>query len=298
MIETAPHPTSCSGPPERILLATDLSCRCDRAQDRAVELAERWNASLQILHVLAGPEPAAASSGQGWMTEAAIAERRIRADMQGRPLHWELLLERGEPARTILHKASGLGCGLVVTGIAREAPLGQVILGRTVDRLIRRAPMPVLVVRSRPHHPYREILVATDFSEPSRHALECALRLFPDCRITLFHAYRIAFEGFIDRAANEAEIRAAAEAEHAAFMARVDAAPETLDRVAFVLAYGLASELVCAQVFSRPVDLVMLGTQSRTGLAGFLVGSTAEWLLTLLPCDVMMVRGLAASPGR
>lgn len=33
-----------SGAPRLILLATDLSCRCDRALDRAVLLAQSWKA--------------------------------------------------------------------------------------------------------------------------------------------------------------------------------------------------------------------------------------------------------------
>ncbi|MEE1611364.1 universal stress protein [Microvirga sp. CF3016] len=40
------------GLPKTILLATDLSARCDRATDRAVALAEEWQAMLVVLHVL------------------------------------------------------------------------------------------------------------------------------------------------------------------------------------------------------------------------------------------------------
>ncbi|MCB4823486.1 universal stress protein [Roseicella aerolata] len=297
MSEAHPQPAPRSTAPQRILLATDLSCRCDRAQDRAVQLAERWNASLHVLHVLEGDESADALPVAGGRSAAGIARDRVEADMQGRSVRWELLLAHGDPVETILRKAGELGCDLVVTGIAREPTLGRAILGRTVDYLVRRAPMPVLVVRGRPQRPYGAILVATDFSEPSRHALETALRLFPDGRITLFHAYRVPFEGLIDREANEAEIRATAEAEHATFMAKVAASPEALGRISTVMAYGMAPDMVCAHLRDHPVDLVVLGTQGRTGLAGFLVGSTAERLLSLLPCDVMMVRGPAASPG-
>jgi hypothetical protein len=43
--------------PKKILLATDLSCRCDRAMDRAVALATEWQAQLVVLHVLQEPAP-------------------------------------------------------------------------------------------------------------------------------------------------------------------------------------------------------------------------------------------------
>ncbi|WP_319799703.1 universal stress protein [Microvirga rosea] len=35
-----------------MLLATDMSARCDRATHRAVALAEEWQAMLTVLHVL------------------------------------------------------------------------------------------------------------------------------------------------------------------------------------------------------------------------------------------------------
>jgi len=41
-----------TGVPRAILLATDLSSRCDRAFDRAVALARQWSAKLVVLTVI------------------------------------------------------------------------------------------------------------------------------------------------------------------------------------------------------------------------------------------------------
>src|SRR3546814_7254277 len=41
-----------SNPPHSILLATDLSHRCDRALDRAVQLAQQWSARLLVVHAV------------------------------------------------------------------------------------------------------------------------------------------------------------------------------------------------------------------------------------------------------
>ena len=65
-----------------------------------------------------------------------------------------------------------------------------------MNRLTRRSRIPVLVVKSRVRSSYRNILVATDFSEPSRHALETVGRWFPDLKLTIFNAYDIPTRGW------------------------------------------------------------------------------------------------------
>src|SRR5690606_4753422 len=50
--ETPPAPAIAQQTPSHIVFATDFSDRTDRAQDRAVQLAVRWNASLTAVHAL------------------------------------------------------------------------------------------------------------------------------------------------------------------------------------------------------------------------------------------------------
>ena len=50
--ETPPAPAIAQQTPSHIVFATDFSATTDRAQDRAVQLAVRWNASLTAVHAL------------------------------------------------------------------------------------------------------------------------------------------------------------------------------------------------------------------------------------------------------
>ncbi|MCW8084913.1 universal stress protein [Sabulicella glaciei] len=266
------------GLPRLILLATDLSCRCDRALDRAVLLAQQWRAKLLVVHVLEGTEPRDPPP-------LDLARRQVEADLEGRSVEWELALERGEPAEAILRQAQAQGAGLIVTGVARRDPLGESTLGAIVEQLAKQAPIPLLAVKGRARRPYARLVVATDFSEPSRHAIACARALLPDTEMALFHAYRLPFEGFIGKDGNESELRAMAEGEAAAFLKAEPSSPPLR------MEYGWPESALSAHVRKEAIELAMLGTQGRTGLKGFLVGSVAKRLMACLPCDVLVVRG-------
>jgi nucleotide-binding universal stress UspA family protein len=62
----------------------------------------------------------------------------------------------------------------------------------------------------------------------------------------------------------------------------------TLQRV---LEHGPPAELLADYIEHAQVDLVVLGSQGRSGLARVLLGSTAEHLLHALDCDTLVVRG-------
>jgi nucleotide-binding universal stress UspA family protein len=279
--------------PKKILLATDLSCRCDRALDRAVALATEWQAQLVVLHVL--QEPAPVTDLPSWRRPPdprQVAWQRVRNDLHGaQGVDIEVMLEQGEPAACILDVINRLGCELVVTGVARDETLGRLLLGTTVEQLTRAAQVPVLVVKSRPRGSYRTVVVATDFSEGSRSALETALTLLPTAQVSLFHGFDILYEGFIDdkmAARESAWHRAMAESQ--AFLAATPAVATAGRTIATLCEYGEAGALLQDLVQVRGVDLVVLGTEGRSGLARVMLGSTAQRLLSRLPVDVLVVR--------
>jgi nucleotide-binding universal stress UspA family protein len=287
MSATQSDPAWQKGLPKRILLATDLSSRCDRAQDRAARLAESWGATLHLLNVIPGEAPPETPSRRHGGSEAVqAAERHIRADL-GDTLG-EVVIEHGEPAEAILRQAAALDCQLIVTGVARDEMMGRAAVGRIVEHLVRASPVPVLVVKRRARRDYGEVVVATDFSACSRHALDCALAWLPDAAITLFHAFQIPFEGLLGRDAHMAEMRQLAAAEQDDFLATMPEAARA--RIRSLLEYGPADAQLARYVADREVNLTVLGTQGRSGLAGFLVGSVAKRLLASLPSDVLMVR--------
>jgi len=279
--------------PRTILLATDLSPRCDRALDRATSLAAEWRARMVALHVL--QEPASVIDLPSWRRPPdprLAAWQRVRRDLQGAEgVEIDVMVERGEPASLILEMVERTGSNLIVTGVARDETLGRALLGTTIEKLLRTTNVPMLVVKSRPRGPYRNVVVATDFSEGSRCALETALELLPAAQVTLFHAFGVSFEGFIDdkMAARESAARQAM-AECRSFLAATPAAAASGRSIATLCEYGRVGALLEDLAQARGVDLVAVGTEGRGGIAGALLGSIAQRLLSDLPTDVLAVR--------
>jgi nucleotide-binding universal stress UspA family protein len=176
--------------------------------------------------------------------------------------------------------------------------LGRYALGTTVDRLLRGAPAPLLIVEARAREPYRHIVVATDFSESARHAFETAVRFFPTRRLTLFHAFEPAMEGLVpDVSAYRREARAAAIADGVRFVAGASL-PDGCPEPEFFVEYGEPARLLRNYVRAGDADLVVLGSHGRSAIFEIFIGSVAKRILDRLPCDALLVREpRAASDG-
>lgn len=290
--------------PRHILLATDLSSRSDRALDRAVRLAREWDARLVALTVV-DPEPAEAptsvlsrASGlSGGSVRRAIAEQRLRADLAGEDdLPLVPRVEQGPVTDTVLTVAAAEGSGLIVTGVARNEALSRVVLGSTVDALARRSPVPLLVVRNRPRATYSHVIVASDFSEASRHTLRTAAALFPQAELTLFHAFDNPYPaiGGVDTVRVRADGLAQAEREAEAFIQSCALPDGVALRLRTWLEHGDTSLLLHAHGQAHPADLVVMGSQQRRGVLGLLLGSVAQRVLEMAENDVLVVPPEAA----
>jgi nucleotide-binding universal stress UspA family protein len=205
------------------------------------------------------------------------------------------VIEQGAPDAAILRTAEAERCDLIVTGIARDELLGRFRLGTTVDRLLRRARVPLLVVKDRARRPYGQIVVATDLSEASRHALEAAAHFFPRQRLTIFHAYHAPrATSTRDSAAERSRYRTVVRQECRAFLQGVTK-PAGWQPPQVLIDEGAPDALLRDYVRDREVDLVVLGTHGRSGLLEMFLGSVAKQIMNALPCDALIVREPAAA---
>jgi len=266
-----------------ILVATDLSPRCDRAVDRAMMLAQEWQTRLKVLHV-----PDAAPKGKA---SAEPGEDAVRATLPDPQADVDILLRTGSLPKVLAETAVEADSGLIVTGVARFNNLRDFILGTAVDYIIRHAQAPVLVVKQRPHAHYRTVLVATDLSETSRAALLRAAALFPHARLHLVHAAQMPYEKWLD--SDQAPVELQADARHRLdrFLAHPEISPDLRHRVQLQIGYGEIGAVINMALEETRADLLVLGTVGAGGLRHATLGSTAASLLAWVPVDALMVRG-------
>jgi nucleotide-binding universal stress UspA family protein len=141
----------------RILVPTDFSPTADAALDYAFGLAEKFDASLQLLHVLDDPFVFEGMSAEAYIAEAPVLRTAMLDDARERlrhraaprpggvPVETEVLFGHG--ARTIAEYAAERGVDLIVMGTHGRTGFAHLMVGSVAERLVRTAPCPVLTVR-------------------------------------------------------------------------------------------------------------------------------------------------------
>ena len=144
--------------PTKILLATDGSEEAELAALRAVELSQRTDSELHVVHVGLVPsflmsDPATRTYDRRLYEEIEEESRELL-----RKLSWRVKvaggtvagahLRMGEVDLEIVGLAKELETDLIVMGCRGHRGIRRVIEGSTSDAVIRHAPCPVLVVRS------------------------------------------------------------------------------------------------------------------------------------------------------
>ncbi len=286
-----------------ILLATDLSGRCDRALDRATLLAARWNARLVAMTTVESdaiaPEKTAGPIPDWYRQEdeTKLAARDLCLDTGMEGVQCALRVETGHVGRNVLRVAEEEGCALIVTGVARYEALGRMVLGSTVDWLVRHSSLPVLIVRNRARGDYRNMVMASDWSDSSRHALETALRLFPDVQASVVHGFDVPHLGLRQTSRTSAmeELRAQALTEGRAFLDRCTL-PANHGSPKLVAEHGDPARLVRMYARQHDADLITIGTHGHSVVFDVLIGSVARRILESSPVDTLVVRAPASKP--
>jgi nucleotide-binding universal stress UspA family protein len=139
----------------------------------------------------------------------------------------------------------------------------------------------------------RHVLVAHDFSETSNAALDYALGLAQKlgARVTVVHAYEIPSHGAPEVLvlATDWSKQFEVVAQEALDKTIADIRSRGLDAQP-ALRKGTAWREINATAADAKADLIVIGSEGRTGLGRALLGSVAEKVVRTAPCPVLVVR--------
>ena len=146
-----------------ILVPSDFSACSDAAIRYGLELARRFDATLHLLHVV--PDPATqpwAAEGfalplpevvEQWQKDARLRlESAVPLADAGRVT---CVATVASPTEEILRYAAAKAIDLIVMGTHGRSGVSHILLGSIAEKVVRRAPCPVLTVR----RPERDFVV-------------------------------------------------------------------------------------------------------------------------------------------
>lgn len=143
-----------------ILVPTDFSDCADQAVEAATELAVKFGGKVSLLHVLQDivasfPEPGVAYPIPGnYLQELqAGAEQSLKTRMSQIPdsAAGEIEIRHGSPFVEIVRFAKERQFDLIVLGTHGRSGLAHVLMGSVSEKVVRKAPCPVLTVRPPAH---------------------------------------------------------------------------------------------------------------------------------------------------
>ena len=143
----------------KILVPVDFSPHAEHAFRYATTLAHRFGAKLGLLHVVENPFVTGAWSSEMYvpnipdLLENLIAGAEhdlatLKASAAALGITVDTAVVTGRPAHSIVEYAMNGGFDLIVMGTHGRTGLSHVVMGSVAERVVRKAPCPVLTMRA------------------------------------------------------------------------------------------------------------------------------------------------------
>lgn len=287
-----------------ILVDVDALAAVHPAIERAVDVARICGARLKVVDVVAVPGDARRYLPHG-IEEALIRQRRerlatIAATAAGVSVEYDIL--RGRASIELIREVLRSRHDVLIRSHARDLAAPKAF-GAIDMQLFRQCPCPVWAVGPAATTAPRRVLAAVHATpeDPEEQALnrkilDMALRLagFGSGAVTVFQAWSAFGEDLLRSHSKPAEVaeyvKAASDTAQSALDDLVKSFGNDLRLARVELRKGDPEDLIPRFVVSEGIDLVVMGTVARTGIAGFIIGNTAERLLQRMVCSVFAIK--------
>ncbi len=269
---------------ERFLVASDGSEYSAGAVREALRLAKRCGARLRAVTFVAGD-----------LEHEGLGEQILKQELDAARAHLDQIAAQATAAgvdcetevvqgvsvhERIIEESERIGADLIVVGRRGRRGLARMMIGDATLKLIGSAHCSVLVVPRAAEVRGRRFVVASDGSRFGDSGAVAAGSLAKLCETPV-------------------TVVSVAVPSHAE--ARRKEAPAVVERIVRALASdgiaaqgdvreGLAADMIVSAAIENDADLIIMGSQGRTGIERLVLGSNTERVLNRTPCAVLVVK--------
>ncbi len=208
----------------------------------------------------------------------------------------------GDPAQEVVKRVLDAEHDLVIK-TADGLSLSGKLFGSVARSLLRNCPCPLWILKPQVHGEFDQVLAAIDVDAEDEEHLKLNEQIIDlagsiarrdDANLHIVSVWDLWMEQALRRRAGNAEIDRAVSKREAKVRAALDqllqGARSESDKVQVHIRKGNASRNILQIAEEVEADLIVMGTVCRTGVAGFLIGNTAEDLLSDVTCSVLAVK--------
>ncbi|MGF1545929.1 MAG: universal stress protein [Thiotrichales bacterium] len=298
-----------------------IVCNPESKQDapiaRALELARRHQARVSVLAV-AREAPGLfnflfdSAATRATLQADLVAEYRQRVEarrdfLAAHGVEADAEVVTGTPFLEIIRKVIRDNHDLVVAYAEGNGSLRARLVTSTTMHLLRKCPCPVWVVKPGRRKKYARVLAAVDVTEtladePRESLNDKILGMARDfarmdsSELHVVQAWSVYGEGYMEVRGNidDHALERLRQQTRQLYQDRLDDLLRPFDprgdAINRHLTRGDAPEVITHLAHGLHVDLLVMGTVCRTGIAGFLIGNTAEKVLSEIRCSVLTLK--------
>lgn len=144
---------------KNILVPLTLTKASKNILDYAVSLADKFNAKLTVLHVLREPKMDLSEIDyeSGFLQKVKEhQEKEMRDELErlitkecSKKYNISYEMKWGQPYVEIVNKAKSINADIIIMGTHGRTGLSHVLLGSVAEKVLRLAPCPVMIIRSK-----------------------------------------------------------------------------------------------------------------------------------------------------
>lgn len=278
---------------EKILVPIDVNIDYKEQLNTAIKIAWSYNSEIIVMYVLSEE---IVHNDIKELVINAISEslNKVKETLKKEGiLIKEPSIVFGNPVDEILQSSISENVNLILIGSGIIDEKEKFRLGINADKLIRLSDKPVWVVKSNEETKLTNILCPVDFSDPSRRALKNAIILSRKFKANLriLGVYKpfvsTSLRLNVDTEEENAYRLGMIEKEMKQFVKEFDL--DGIDHVIDIQA-GVAHENILNTIKEYGHDLLVMGTNGRSGLNRIVMGSVTEKVTREMPCSFVTTK--------